>query len=51
MVNIKMLEKYSSLYIKGLPQSSEVRNIMNTLTTTNEVISMLEKYKKELINF
>ena len=45
------MRKHASWYIKGLPQSSEVRNIMNTLTTTNEVISMLEKYKKELINF
>ncbi len=48
---VREMRKHASWYIKGLPQSSEVRNIMNTLTTTNEVISMLEKYKKELINF
>ena len=48
---VREMRKHAYWYIKGLPQSSEVRNIMNTLTTTNEVISMLEKYKKELINF
>ena len=48
---VREMRKHASWYIKGLPQSSEVRNIMNTLTTTNEVISMLERYKKELINF
>ena len=48
---VREMRKHASWYIKGLPQSSEVRNIMNTLTTTTEVISMLEKYKKELINF
>ena len=40
---VREMRKHASWYIKGLPQSSEVRNIMNTLTTTNEVISMLEK--------
>ena len=48
---VREMRKHASWYIKGLPQSSEVRNIMNTLTTTNEVISMLDRYKKELINF
>lgn len=48
---VREMRKHASWYIKGLPQSSEVRNIMNTLTTTNEVVSMLEKYKKELMSF
>ena len=36
--------------LKGLPKSSEIRNVINSLSTTQEVINILQNYKEELIN-
>lgn len=47
---VREMRKHASWYIKGLPRSSEIRNIMNTLTTCDEVVKMLEEYRNELKN-
>ena len=42
------MRKHAAWYLKGLPRSSEVRNLINSLTTTQEVTNILEEYKNEL---
>ena len=44
------MRKHASWYIKGLPKSSEIRNIMNTMDSSEEVFKILNEYKKELSN-
>lgn len=46
---IREMRKHASWYLKGMPKSSEVRNVMNTLNCSQDVINLLIKYKKELI--
>lgn len=45
---IREMRKHASWYLKGLPNSSEVRNVMNSIGTTEEVIKMLNNYKNQL---
>lgn len=47
---VREMRKHASWYVKGLPNSSEIRNIMNTLTTSQDVIKMLNDYKNEIKN-
>ena len=45
---VREMRKHTSWYLKGLPKSSEIRNVVNGLSTTQEVISILQSYKEEL---
>lgn len=45
---VREMRKHSSWYIKGLPNSSEIRNVMNGIDNSNEVIEILRKYKERL---
>ncbi|GAB6168572.1 tRNA dihydrouridine synthase DusB [Clostridium carnis] len=45
---VREMRKHASWYIKGLPKSSELRNIMNTMNESSEVIELLNNYKDEL---
>lgn len=45
---VREMRKHAAWYLKGLPRSSEVRNLVNSLTTTQEVTNILEEYKNEL---
>lgn len=45
---VREMRKHAAWYLKGLPRSSEVRNLINSLTTTQEVTNILEEYKNEL---
>lgn len=45
---VREMRKHASWYIKGLPRSSEVRNIMNTIDESSKVIEFLNQYKEEL---
>ena len=45
---VREMRKHAAWYLKGLPRSSEVRNLVNSLTTTQEVANILEEYKNEL---
>lgn len=47
---VREMRKHASWYIKGLPRCTEVKNIMNTLDSSAEVIRILENYRKELAN-
>ncbi|MBE6050831.1 MAG: tRNA dihydrouridine synthase DusB [Clostridium sp.] len=47
---VREMRKHASWYIKGLPKSSEIRNIMNTMDNSEEVFKILNEYKKELSN-
>ena len=47
---VKEMRKHASWYLKGLPKSSELRNIVNTLSTSAEVFNILQEYKNELKN-
>ena len=47
---VREMRKHASWYIKGLPKSSEIRNIMNTMDSSEEVFKILNEYKKELSN-
>ena len=47
---IREMRKHTAWYLKGLPNSSEIRNVVNSLSTTQEVINTLQNYKEELMN-
>ena len=42
------MRKHASWYIKGLPRCTDIKNVMNSLNDSNEVIKLLETYKEEL---
>ena len=44
---VREMRKHEAWYLKGLPRSSEVRNLVNSLTTTHEVTNILDEYKNE----
>lgn len=46
---VREMRKHSSWYLKGLPRSSEFRNIMNSIDESEKVIELLLKYKMEVI--
>ena len=43
-VAVKEMRKYIAYYTKNMPNSSEFRNVVNKLTSQNEVKSLLESY-------
>ena len=45
---VREMRKHASWYIKGLPRCSDIKNVMNSLNDSNEVIKLLETYKEEL---
>ena len=45
---VREMRKHASWYLKGLPKSSELRNIINGIDSSVEVIRMLEQYKSQL---
>lgn len=45
---VREMRKHASWYIKGLPRCTDIRNVMNSLNNSNEVIKLLENYKEEL---
>lgn len=47
---VREMRKHTAWYLKGLPKSSEIRNVVNSLSTTQEVVNTLQNYKEELIN-
>ena len=47
---VREMRKHAAWYLKGLPKSSEIRNVVNSLSTTQEVVNTLQKYKEELIH-
>lgn len=47
---IREMRKHASWYIKGLPKCTEIRNVMNTLNDSEEVMKLLVDYKNELKN-
>ena len=47
---VREMRKHTSWYLKGLPKSSELRNIVNTLSTNEEVFNILKEYRNELSN-
>ncbi len=48
---VREMRKHTAWYLKGLPKSSELRNIVNNLSSTEEVINILKDYKNELKDF
>lgn len=45
---VREMRKHASWYIKGLPKCTDIKNVMNSLNDSNEVIKLLETYKEEL---
>ena len=45
---VREMRKHASWYIKGLPRCTDIKNVMNSLNDSNEVIKLLETYKEEL---
>lgn len=45
---IREMRKHASWYIKGLPKCTEVKNIINTIDDSGEVLDILSRYKEEL---
>lgn len=48
---VREMRKHASWYIKGLPKSSELRNVMNGIENSDQVMELLRKYKEELKSF
>ena len=46
---IREMRKHASWYLKGLPKSSEIRNIINTMNSSEEVFETLKQYRDELV--
>lgn len=45
---IREMRKHASWYIKGLPGCTDIKNHMNTLDNSEEVIEILRKYRDQL---
>jgi nifR3 family TIM-barrel protein len=45
---VREMRKHSSWYIKGMPNSSELRNVINTIDDSVKVVEMLREYKERL---
>ena len=46
---VREMRKHASWYLKGLPNSSELRNTINSMDESSKVIEMLNEYKNVLI--
>ena len=47
-VAVREMRKHASWYIKGLPGCTDIKNHMNTLDNSEEVIEILRKYRDQL---
>ncbi|MFR4997679.1 MAG: tRNA dihydrouridine synthase DusB [Clostridium paraputrificum] len=45
---VREMRKHASWYIKGLPGCTDIKNHMNTLENSEEVIEILRKYRDQL---
>lgn len=45
---VREMRKHASWYIKGLPGCTDIKNHMNTLDNSEEVIEILRKYRNQL---
>ena len=45
---VREMRKHASWYIKGLPGCTDIKNNMNTLDNSEEVIEILRKYRDQL---
>ena len=45
---VREMRKHASWYIKGLPGCTDIKNHMNTLDNSEEVIEILRKYRDQL---
>ncbi|EHI97081.1 TIM-barrel protein, nifR3 family [Clostridium sp. DL-VIII] len=45
---IREMRKHASWYLKGLPRSAEIKNVINSQSDSKEVIRILKKYKEEI---
>lgn len=45
---VREMRKHASWYIKGLPGCTDIKNHMNTLDNSEEVIGILRKYRDQL---
>ncbi len=45
---VREMRKHASWYIKGLPGCTDIKNHMNTLDNSEEVIEVLRKYRNQL---
>ena len=45
---VREMRKHASWYIKGLPKCTEIRNKINVLDDSNQVIEILREYRNEL---
>ena len=45
---VREMRKHASWYLKGLPNSSELRNVINSMDESSKVINLLNEYKKDL---
>ena len=45
---IREMRKHASWYIKGLPRCTDIKNLMNTLDSSEEVLNILKQYREEL---
>ncbi|OOM71313.1 tRNA dihydrouridine synthase DusB [Clostridium sp. BL-8] len=45
---IREMRKHASWYLKGLPRSAEIKNVINSQSDSEEVIRILTKYKEEI---
>lgn len=48
---VREMRKHSSWYIKSLPNSNELKTLINTLSDSKAVIELLKDYKKQLNNY
>ena len=45
---VREMRKHASWYIKGLPRCTEIRNKINVLDDSNQVMEILRGYRNEL---
>ena len=45
---VREMRKHASWYLKGLPKSSEIRSIINSMDESSKVIELLNEYKNML---
>ncbi|NLL29974.1 MAG: tRNA dihydrouridine synthase DusB [Clostridiales bacterium] len=46
---LREMRKHIAWYIKGMPNSNEIKNKVNTMENKDEVINLLNRYKEEII--
>lgn len=45
---VREMRKHSSWYIKGLPKSTDIRSVINSIDESKNAIKILQQYKSEL---